>query len=118
METEKKKEPRDESPDQSVSLKESGSSAALLNLVNHSQNPNEIDKKTLALNLMMLLQLPPEKLLQLTSSMEKNILNGLILKFKLLVNSRLSFDLFFMFYSFIKQIRTRIANSSNFSFSS
>lgn len=76
METEKKKEPRDESPEQSVTLKESGSSSALLNLVNHSQNPNEIDKKTLATNLMLLLQLPPEKLLQLTSSMEKNILNG------------------------------------------
>lgn len=93
METEKRREPREESPEQSASMKESGSSSALLNLVNHSQNSNEVDKKTLAANLMLLLQLPPEKLMQLTSSMEKNILNGLIIKIKLLVNSvRLSFD--------------------------
>jgi len=49
-------------------------------LINGNFNGSEEEKQTIATNLMTLLQLPPEKLIQLTSSMEKNLLNGELIK--------------------------------------
>jgi hypothetical protein len=94
---------REESPDNSMLReKESGSSSALMALINGNLSGPDVDKQTLASNLMSLLQLPPEKLVQLTSSIEKNLLTGLLINI-FQIKSSLFFCRFIFFLNFRKR---------------
>jgi hypothetical protein len=53
-----------------------GYSQALMNVYNYVQNPIEAEGPSFAKNILTLIQLAPEKLTQMATSMERNLLNG------------------------------------------